>query len=51
VRWGLATALDWFADPALWRQLVLNGMGADFSWDRQVTEYESLYEGLVAAGQ
>jgi starch synthase len=50
-RWGLATALDWFADPASWRRLVLNGMGADFSWDRQVTEYESLYEGLVAAGQ
>jgi starch synthase len=47
VRWGLATALDWFADPALWRRLVLNGMRADFSWDRQVVEYESLYQRLV----
>jgi starch synthase len=49
VRWGLATALDWFADPSLWRRLVLNGMREDFSWDRRVQEYEALYETLVGA--
>jgi starch synthase len=47
VRWGLDTALDWFADPALWRRMVLNGMREDFSWDRQVLEYEALYRTLV----
>ena len=46
VRWALATALEWFASPALWRRMVANGMREDFSWDRQVLEYERLYAGL-----
>jgi starch synthase len=44
VRWALSTALDWFRQPTLWRRLVMNGMGQDFSWDRQGAEYERLYE-------
>jgi starch synthase len=47
VRWALATALEWFAEPAAWRRLVSNGMGEDFSWDRQVAAYEELYAGLL----
>jgi starch synthase len=46
LRWALDTALDWYAQPALWRQLVANGMREDFSWERQVVEYERLYAGL-----
>jgi starch synthase len=46
VRWALATALEWFASPALWRRMAANGMREDFSWDRQVLEYERLYAGL-----
>lgn len=44
VRWALATALEWFGWPSVWRRLVLNGMREDFSWDTQGAEYERLYE-------
>ncbi len=46
VRWAIATALEWYESPALWRRLVSNGMREDFSWERQVIEYERLYESL-----
>lgn len=45
--WGLSTALEWFADKALWNRLVNNGMSCDFSWDKQGPEYERLYRNLV----
>jgi starch synthase len=44
VRWALATAIEWFAWPSVWRRLMLNGMREDFSWDARVAEYEALYE-------
>jgi starch synthase len=47
VRWALGVALDWFGQPTVWRRLVLNGMREDFSWEKQVLEYERLYAGLV----
>jgi starch synthase len=47
VEWGLRTALGWFADRALWSQLVRNAMAADFSWPRQVPHYEELYRSLL----
>jgi len=47
VRWAIDTALDWYAQPSLWRQLVHNGMAQDFSWRRQVGEYETLYRRLA----
>ena len=47
VRWALATACEWFGDPEAWRRLVLNGMREDFSWEKQVVEYERLYAGLA----
>jgi starch synthase len=43
VRWALATAIEWFGWPTVWRRLVLNGMREDFSWDRQILEYERLF--------
>jgi starch synthase len=46
VRWAIAQALEWHQSPSLWRRLVLNGMREDFSWERQVLEYERLYERL-----
>ena len=48
VRWALGTVLDWFADKASWQKLVANGMAEDFSWDRQVGEYEALYRSMLA---
>jgi starch synthase len=47
LRWALDYALSVFADPEAWRQLLLNGMAQDFSWDRQVVPYEQLYQKLL----
>jgi len=46
VRWALGQALEWYSQPKLWRRLMKNGMREDFSWDRQVLEYERLYESI-----
>ena len=46
VRWALNTALDWYADQRLWRRIMRNAMAQDFSWKRQVLEYEHLYRSL-----
>src|SRR5690606_16754201 len=46
--WGLRTALAWHRDPPAWQRLIENGMACDFSWDRQVGEYEQLYRRLCA---
>jgi len=47
VRWALSVAREWFGQPAVWRRLVRNGMRADFSWEKQVLEYERLYAELT----
>jgi starch synthase len=47
VLWGLRTALKWYADPAIWSQLIRNAMAADFSWPLQVPLYEELYRSLL----
>jgi starch synthase len=47
VRWALHTALDLFGDRDTWRQVMLNGMAQDFSWNAQGRQYENLYEQLV----
>ena len=44
---ALERALDAFADPSLWRELVHRGMQRDFGWSRSAIAYESLYEALV----
>jgi len=45
VRWAVNTALDWYADKRLWRRIMRNAMVQDFSWKRQVQEYERVYRG------
>jgi starch synthase len=49
VRWALNTTLDWHGDPRSWLPLMQNAMAKDFSWARQIKEYESLYRGLTTA--
>ncbi len=49
VSWAINTALDLYPQKALWRRLVQNAMAQDFSWKRQVGEYEALYERMLAA--
>jgi len=46
LRWALATALEWFGWPSVWRRLVMNGMREDFSWETQGALYERLYDKL-----
>jgi starch synthase len=46
--WAVNTALDWHAQPELWRRLVQNAMAMDFSWETQVREYVALYERITA---
>lgn len=48
VGWGLRTALDWFADRAVWSQLMRNGMRQDYSWAHQGPRYEELFARLGA---
>jgi starch synthase len=47
--WGLRTALGWYDDPRSWARLVANAMSADFSWRRQVPQYEKLYRSLATS--
>lgn len=46
VRWAINTAIDWFKESKGWRQLMQNAMAQDFSWDRQIGQYQALYERL-----
>jgi starch synthase len=47
VRWAVNTVLDWHADPRSWLPLMKNAMAKDFSWGRQIKEYDSLYRSLI----
>jgi starch synthase len=47
VLWALRTVLGWFAQPSLWQRLMQNAMAKDFSWERQIGEYDRLYRGLL----
>jgi starch synthase len=48
VRWGVGTALDWFADQTTWRRLMHNAMTEDFSWRSQTLKYEQVYRNAAA---
>jgi starch synthase len=47
VRWAVNTVLDWHADARSWLPLMKNAMAKDFSWSRQIKEYDSLYRSLI----
>jgi starch synthase len=48
-RWAINTVLDWYADPRSWLPLMQNAMAKDFSWARQIKEYDSLYRSLAGS--
>jgi starch synthase len=48
IRWALENTLEWFADPGLWQRIVQNAMSQDYSWDRQISQYVSLFRELAA---
>ncbi|MEK6321831.1 MAG: glycogen synthase GlgA [Acidobacteriota bacterium] len=39
-----------YAEPDLWRALMLNGMRADYSWTESARHYAELYQILVGVG-
>jgi len=51
VAWALDTTLDWYRDAVTWRQLMRNAMAEDFSWSRQILQYEALFGRIAAAGR
>jgi starch synthase len=46
-RWAIGTTLDWYGVPKSWQTLMQNAMAQDFSWPRQIVQYESLYRELL----
>ncbi|HUI58877.1 MAG TPA: glycogen synthase [Steroidobacteraceae bacterium] len=48
LEWALNTALDLHAEPQHWARMVRNGMGRNFSWQRQAGQYLALYERLLS---
>ena len=44
--WACHRGLDLYDDRALWRTVMRNGMGQDFSWDRQASVYIDLFRQL-----
>lgn len=46
VLWAVNTVLDWYAEPRSWAPLMQNAMAKDYSWTRQIKEYDLLYQGL-----
>lgn len=47
VSWAMNTALDLYLQRGRWRRLVQNGMAQDFSWQRQIQQYNEMYRQLV----
>jgi starch synthase len=51
VRWAIGAALDWYGVPKSWQQLMQNAMAQDFSWNRQILQYDALYRGLLGSSR
>jgi starch synthase len=47
MQWALDTAMQWYAQPALWEKIVQNAMRCDFSWQTQANEYLRLFASLL----
>jgi starch synthase len=44
---ALTQAIEAYGDQKLWKKILLNGMGEDFSWNASARAYLKLYEQLV----
>jgi len=43
----LKRAVRLFQNPEIWRQIQLNGMKIDFSWDKSAQKYITMYQELI----
>ncbi len=48
LRWAVQAALATYRNPDHWRQLMQNGLAADFSWQTQGKLYELVYKRLAS---
>lgn len=46
---SMRRALELYADKAMLHEIRMNGMGADFSWNRTCNDYLAIYEKALAA--
>ena len=44
--WAMNTALDLYKNQPLWKEIVLNGMAMDFSWQQQGEQYVKIFRKL-----
>ncbi len=47
LNWAINTALDLYDDKPLWKQIMLNGMAMDFSWQQQGEQYVNIFRELA----
>lgn len=47
VLWAIGTTLTWYSDRGAWHRLMQNAMAEDFSWDRQILQYERVYRDAI----
>lgn len=47
LRWALEYAITTYPHRQAWRKIMKNGMQKDFSWEKQIKEYEKLYFELI----
>jgi len=47
LREAVGRALQVYGDPFAWKELMIRGMAADFSWDRSARTYMQVYQDLV----
>jgi starch synthase len=49
LEWAIGAALEAYADPKAWGQVVRNGMAAEFGWEIEAPRYVELYQSMVPA--
>ena len=48
LHWALDLGMTLYEDRPTWRQIVRNGMAADFSWEIQGRRYEEMYDRVLS---
>jgi starch synthase len=46
LRWAIETALNLYTDRPVWRRIMQNGMGKDYSWEKQGQRYVEIFRQL-----
>jgi starch synthase len=47
LRWAIETALNLYTDRPVWRRIMQNGMGKDYSWEKQGQRYVEIFRQLT----